>query len=296
MSKYQNFVPQPIAFYRELYSGDRQYQNYRLNQCKSDLSTWRLVVVAQGPGLFPDSPRLRVPTFQIKRDIALGDAVTDFKLVNIEGIILDTDLALTGFSIADLNSTPTLDSIIYDGSILTPDISGLPYGHYYLTVTDGTNTWYSEVFELEGESTIDPTFPASCGTLGNARLEWSNPQCIISETIYNDAPSFQLILPVDLGQPDYKYKPDTQDDGQGGVVNLFQRIDKRWRFFIVAPEYIADALTSVQMMSSVSLNFESGDFIICRDVEVEVDWTTPCFAKISFTFSADFLSKTACCV
>ena len=294
MSKYQNYVPQPLAFYKQLGAGDRRYQNYRLNQCKGDLSTWRLIVVAQGPGTTIDSPRLRIPPFQLNRTTGLGAAVTSFTLIEKNGLIPNTPLDTGGFSVENLNATPTKDAIIYNGAVQTPDISGLPFGYYYLTVSDGTITWYSEVFELEPESTIDATFPASCGTLGYAKLEYS-PGCTISETIHVDSNSFRLLLPVDLGQPDYEYKPDSEDDGQGGVVTLYKRLEKRWKFFIIGPEYMADALAAVQMMGSVSLNFEAGDFIVCRDVKVDVDWTTPCFARITFEFSADILSKTACC-
>lgn len=291
MSKFQNYVPQPFAFYKEMTAGDRQYQNYNLNQCSGDLSTWRLIVVAD-----LDDPQLRIPPFQIKRATSLGSPVLDFTLIRLDGTLADIPLSTAAFSVENLNTTPTLDSIIFSGAAITLALDDIPTGQFYVTVSDGTNTWYSEIFEVEDESAIDPTFPAACGGLGWARLEWSNSACIISETIHNDAPSFQLLLPVDLGQPGYDYKPESEEDGQGGKVTTFHRLEKRWSFFIVAPEYIADALTATQMMSSVVLNFESGDFMTCRDIEVEVDWSTPCLAKITYSFSSDILSKTACCV
>lgn len=295
MSKYTNYVPQPLPFYRELSSGDRQYQNYRLDHCSGDLNTWRLVIVAQTPGLSVDTPRIRIPHFQIKRSTALGAAVTSFKIISLDGLLSDTSLSTAGFSIEDLNDTPTIDSIVFNGGVLTPDIAQWPVGRYYLTVSDGTNTWYSEVFELEEESTVNATFPATCGDLPWIALEYSNSGCIISETIHNNAPSFRFLIPASLGQPSYEYKPESKDNGQGGTVKLFHRLEKRWQFFILAPEYVADALAAVQMMSSVTINFVSGDFIQCNDVEVDVSWETPCFAKITFTFTADILSKTSCC-
>jgi len=295
MSKYTDYVPQPLAFYRELSTGDRQYQNYNLGQCAGDLSTWRFVVVAQMTGAPIDNPRLRIPPFQIKRATALGAAVTTFKLISVDGLLSDTTLALTGFSVEDLNDTPTRDAIIYDGSTLTPDIAMFLPGRYYLTVSDGTNTWYSEVFELESEDSENLTFPSTCSDLPWISLEYSNSGCIISETIHNNAPSFRFLIPASLGQPAYDYKPETKDNGQGGTVKLFHRLEKRWQFFILAPEYVADALAAVQMMSSVTINFVSGDFIICNDVEVDVAWETACLAKITFTFTADILSKTSCC-
>lgn len=294
MSKHQNYVPQPIAFYKELSSGDRQYQNYRLGQCDGDLSTWRLVVVAQKPGSAIDNPRLRIPPFQIKRDTGTGSSVSSFKLISLTGLISDVTLDTAGFSVQNLNVGGTVDAIIFNGVALTPDVSGLPIGRYYLTVSAGSGVWYSEVFELEDESSIDPDFPASCNSLPWLSLEYSNPACIISETIY-PSPAFRFLIPAALGRPSYDYKPETKDNGQGGTVKLFHRLDKRWNFFIMAPEYVADALAAVQMMSSVSINFVSGDFINCSDIEVDASWETPCLAKITFSFTADILSKTACC-
>lgn len=252
------------------------------------------MVVAQKPGSSVDSPRLRIPPFQIKRAVSLGSAVTSFKLVNLATGTQIT-LSVSGFIVEDLNDTPTRDAIIYGGNVLTPDVAGLPIGRYYLTVSDGTNTWYSEVFELDDESSVDPTFPATCGDLPWMALEYSNSGCIISETIHNNAPSFKFLIAASLGQPSYDYKPETKEDGQGGTVKLFHRLEKRWQFFVLAPEYVADALAAVQMMSAVTITFLYGDAIQCKDVEVDVSWETPCLAKITFSFTADILSKTSCC-
>lgn len=286
MSKYQNYVPQPLAFYKEFLEDDRRYQNYKQAQCAGDLSTWTLVIVADMA-----DPVIQVPAFQIKTDYD-PVSVSSFRLRSVDGTV-NIPLDDSGFTIESLGTD--LYCILFDGtSDITLAIDTIEPKQYYFTVADVGNTYYSEVFEFQQQSTENTRFPQTCGGVDWMKLRWSNPGCIISETIFN-AGTFHLFIAGGLGQPDYVYKPETEDDGQGGKINVFQRLDKKWEFFIVAPEYVADALTAVQMFSDVQIAFVGDDFLQCRDIEVSTDWQTSCLVKITFRFSADFLAKTACC-
>lgn len=292
MSKYTNYVPQPLAVYKEFYAGDRTNHNYNLCQCKGDKSTWSLILLTSN--LYNS---LSVPVFHIKRDHRVNDIVS-VTLKSTNGFTFDLeDWAATT---KDLNDPVTLDSIVflphtYTG--ITHGFGGIldPAEYYYLVISDGVETWYTEIFQVSPPSSESIYFPGGCDDdCGYINLQWA-PGCILSETIHSDTAAFSIFLPVNICQPKYEYKPEKEDDGDGGQVTTFQRLEKRWEFFVYAPEYIADALTSVQMMSTVGIDFQNGDSIICRDVEVEVDWQTPCFAKITFRFTGDFLVKTACC-
>ncbi len=293
MSKYSNYIPQPIPFYRELTSGDRRYQNKNLPQCGETGSVWSLTIVAD-----LDDPQIKIPRFDLKMNYE-STGVTDFYLRSTDGIT-NISLNTSYFSVVSLGVNPEDEveyfAIIFNGTPIDLALDSIAEKEYELTVTDGTNTWYSENFYFADESTENVNFPATCGDTVWAMLSFSNSGCVISNTIYNDAPSFEMLLPVNIAQPGYNYKPEQEDDGEGGQVTLFKRLEKRWEFFIVAPEYMADALTAIQMFSSVSITFVGNDSIICRDVEVDApDWINACDAKITFRFTADFLAKTACC-
>ena len=291
MSKYgPTYIPQPLAFYRELTSGDRRYQSRNLNQCSGG-TTWRLTIV----GDF-DDPQFQFPRFDLKMNYE-SSGVTDFFLRSVDGVT-NVSLNTSYFSVASLG----LDSedvewwaITFSGTPIDSALDSIPEKEFYLTVEDGANVWYSETFWFADESTENSSFPESCGSEGWLKISYSNSGCIISNTFYNDGPSFEVFIPADLAQPNYLYKPDPLDDGDGGTLYTFKRLDKRWEFYITAPEYMADALTAIQMFANVSLTFVGNDVIICRDVEVGVDWINACEAKIKFTFSAEFLAKTACC-
>ena len=291
MSKFQNYIPQPFAFYRELSAGDRRYQNYNLNQCKSDLTTWRFTVISNLA-----SPLMHIPRFDLKTDYE-PTAINSFRLKSKDGAH-DIPLNDTNFNFYPLKDDNSLWAIIYNATPIPPGaMDPIPIGKQWeLTVDDGTNVWYSEVFEFVEEDPANSTFPAPCGTEGWLSLEWSNPGCIISETFYHDSAGvMQLLLPLDLAQPNYEYKTDEENDGDGGQTKTFERLDKVWSFFIVAPEYIADALSAAQMFSNVSITFPGGDSIQCHNFKADVNWQTDCLAKITCTFTAEFLAKTACC-
>ncbi len=296
MSKYNDYIPQALPVYRELSEGDRSNQNYNLCQCNGDLSTWQLPLLTNS-----FLSELKVPPFHIKRDHRVGD-ITAITLKSTDGTVSH---ALTGWSntLNDLNDPVTKDAVVFFAHTYT-DIqdaftdAGLldPGKFFYLLITDGTDTWYTEIFVAVQPDADNTDYPADCGdSCGYVNLLWSNPGCTISETIHSNSPAFSLFLPVNIAQPKYNYKPDTEDDGEGGVVKTFQRLEKRWEFFVRGPEYLADCISAIQMFSNVSLNFPNGDFVSCKDIEVEVEWDTPCFATITFRFTGEFLAKTACC-
>jgi len=296
MSKYNDYIPQALPVYRELYAGDRSNQNYNLCQCNSDLTTWQLPLLTNS-----FRSELKVPPFHIKRDHRVGN-ITAITLKSTDGTVSHS---LTGWSntLNDLDSPVTKDAVVFFAHTFTGIQDGLTDAgllvadkYFYLLITDGTDTWYTEVFVAVLPDADNTDYPADCDDgCGYVRLVWSNSGCIISETIHSNSPAFQLFLPVNIAQPKYRYSADTEDDGEGGAVKTFQRLEKRWEFFVRGPEYLADCLASTQMFSSVSVQFPNDDFISCQDIEVEVDWETPCFARITYRFTGEFLVKTACC-
>lgn len=296
MSKYNDYIPQALPVYRELYAGDRSNHNYKLCHCNGDLNTWRLPMLTNS---FRSS--LTVRPFHIKRDHRVGD-ITAITLKSTDGTVSHS---LTGWSntVNDLNDPVTKDAIVFLQHTFTGIQDGLtdagllvPEKFFYLLITDGTDTWYTEVFVAVQPDADNSDYPADCGDeCGYIDLNWSNSGCVISETIHSNSPSFGLFLPVNIAQPEYNYTPDQEDNGEGGQTTTFHRLEKRWQFFVRGPEYLADCLAATQMFSSVSVNFPNGDFIACKNVEVGVEWETPCLAKITFKFTGEFLTKTACC-
>ena len=106
MSKYSNYVPQPLAVYKEMYAGDRSNQNYNLCQCNGDLSTWQLILLTDN-----DFETINSPVFHIKRT---HRAESEF-IVTLKSIDGAVSFVLTGatYTINDLDDPVTLDAIVF---------------------------------------------------------------------------------------------------------------------------------------------------------------------------------------
>lgn len=283
---YNNYVPQPFPFYPYI-----EYQNFRRLQCKGDLSTFKLIVKSYGEDSFTQNLFIWVPPFQIKR-VETATAIDYLKVIRLDTgatVANDTSPAINIQALEDGR-----ESLVWEGEWVS--IGDLAAGvfNFYVEVKSGSDKWYSEVFQLDRDNGAEYDIPAPCGDIEYIRLKWSNP-CNISNTIHGDFGGFNCYLPITLGQPSYNYKPDYEDNGDGTRVITFQSLAKRYTFFILAPEYMADALVAMQFFQAVTMYLYNGDTVSMQDIEVEVDWTTDCFAKVKVSFSVDVLAKTACC-
>lgn len=293
MSKFQDYLPQPFPVYRMLathpdYPVELHYQNHRLNQCNGDLTTFRIVLPYDGT-------KIAFPSFVVRRP-AGGASITTWNLGKVGGSISPTISGISS-TIEALDTDGTWEAVIFPSQSFTRAVNTTDA--YYIRFTDGVNSWYSEVFYFVDSPTISAVLPYStmpnpCLNEEYIQLVWSNPGCVISEQFPMGA-AFMLNLPANLASPTYNYKKETEEDGQGGQGTTFQRITKRWTFFVLAPEFIADALTAMQMFSDVGINFQYGDTLVCEDIEVNVDPQTACLSNVKVSFSSTFLAKTACC-
>lgn len=296
MSKYQDYIPQSLPVYRGLpsYSGgasaDTHYQNYKQWQSKDDLATFQYTLPHDGTNYV-------IPPMMVKR-AAGGAAIAAFGLYNLDGSGAQLYISMPTTDITNLDDSPVYEAVYFPGErhAVGSTTTGTPY---YFAFNDGTNYWYTEVFYFSHSGTIPGTgayltLPNPCGGLEWIQLVWSNPNCILSETFPADA-VFVLNLQAVISRPQYNYIADTEDDGQGGNSVNFQRLEKRWEFFIVGPEYLADALVAVQMFSNVGIVFQYADTVNCNDIEVETEPIENGLMRITFRFWTTFLSKTSCC-
>jgi len=281
-----HYIPQPFAIYNRL-----EYQTHRRAHCENITDDFRLVTIWRST-----SGLLRIPPFQIRRNAGGSDTVTikAHKLNPVEQV------TITVSSSVEANGTAYKNLVVPGQWISAPTALSTGEGQfwehcqeYYLEIVWGGTSYYSEVFRTLTPHT-DFNYPdQSQGAW--LSLEYSNSGCIIGELIHNDSSGFQAFLPVTVGQPEYDFTRDVETGGQGQETALFQSLKKRWKFFLLAPEFMADALAALQLFSAASLNLPNGDFYIMKDVSVEVDWSSACVAKITVTFTTDIIPKSACC-
>lgn len=127
----------------------------------------------------------------------------------------------------------------------TPALS-LDNGQYYMTIFDGMQTWYSEVFTSVND--IEPYL----------KIEWWDNQDFVMDAgmiVYTN-PTFKnvLYLDSDLAKPEYPFEEEgeTRD---GYFFPIKQISEKRYRFKFFASEYLLDVMRFIRMADNAKITY-----------------------------------------
>lgn len=134
------------------------------------------------------------------------------------------------------------DLIIYPG--LLPMATPTPEGLYYAELTDGVETWYSEVFNIV--RTVDDYLS----------IEWWDEQPLYYSGghIEYSGQKFKnrVYFPTQVGKPDY----DFTEEGEKRDGYFFpekQTSEKIYKFAFLAPEYLCDAMRIIRMSDHIKI-------------------------------------------
>lgn len=195
----------------------------------------------------------------------------------------NTGAAIESFSIIDWNTgteTDVLSDVINYGLevveyasdgydlIIYPDVfpfsTSFDSGWYYAKMSDGLNTWYSDVF-------------AMCNGLDEKciKLEYWH-----SEDLCHDAGRIRYSFPYkthhyiksDLGKPTYPY--EEQVDRRDGKTFPLQQISaKEYQFVFYGPEHLCDALRVVRLHDHINIYYQGRTFEV-DEFFFEPEWLT----------------------
>lgn len=157
--------------------------------------------------------------------------VTGITLYKADGTLVGS-LPLT----TEIKALGEQDCIIYKGTQTLG--SALSNGQYYLKMTDGTNTWYSEVFTAVND--IQPYLKITW---------WDNEDFVMDAgTIVYVNPSFKNILYLDatLAKPEYPFEEEGESR-DGYFFPIKQISEKRYKFAFFASEYLLDVMRFIRM-------------------------------------------------
>lgn len=132
------------------------------------------------------------------------------------------------------------DLIIFPATL---SVGSFNVGRYYLTMSDGTNTWYSEVFNF-----VDTT-------AGLVKVEWwhDGDFCYPSGRVrYNYPYKGRVYLKTDIGKPEYTFE-QVVSERNGKNFKLKQISAKQYKFLFLAPEYLIDAFRQVPLHDFVEI-------------------------------------------
>lgn len=287
---YQYNVPQPIPFYSDING-----QNFRRIQCQPDDSGWQNFIV------YKRTPRtLKAPRLDIKR-VKTGASVTQFAVYNAETDSLIASCPTSGWNNTDIGTDGTDDfEVLYRTEVYFDPGAGMSENvPYYFKVASGGIEYFSEVFYIANESAENDLFPAACDDGQRfIKIRYENTGAVMNMYYTDTGSGYFILIPAQLGQPTYQVTKNRKENGAGSGFDSLVRIAKRFRFFIAAPEYVADLLNTLPLFQSVKMQFPNGEELTMQDIEVETNWgESACFAEVSVAFTATEaydIVRTAC--
>ena len=142
----------------------------------------------------------------------------------------------TGLKVINPIGAQDIDVIVYSGLLLA--FTKFANGQYYAVMSDGVQTWYSEMFTVVNDIS------------GYLKLEWWDVDDFYMDegVIIYKSPLFRnkLYLCADIAKPEYIFEEDgeTRD---GYFFPAKQISEKRYHFTFLASEYLLDVMRFVRM-------------------------------------------------
>lgn len=179
--------------------------------------------------------------FQLRRENT-GAAISSMVVVEVSTGTETNVLAsavVSGLEVVEY-AADGYDLIIYPSTV---SLGSFNVGRHYIRMGDGTNTWYSEVFNF-----VDTT-------AGLVKIEWwhSGDFCYPSGSLrYNYPYKSRVYLKTDIGKPEYPFE-QVISERNGKNFKLKQISSKQYKFVFLAPEYVCDAFRQVPLHDFVEI-------------------------------------------
>ena len=153
--------------------------------------------------------------------------------------------------------------------ILYPSILPMPLnqldGIYYMTLSDGVQTWYSEMFTVVQDVS------------GYLKIQWWDIENLVfdaGQIVYKN-PDFKntLYLCTELGKPDYEFEEDGEE--RDGYFFPEKQISvKTFKCTILAPEFLCDVMRFIRMADYIHITDKYGREYDCDTFLITPKWQT----------------------
>ena len=203
------------------------------------------------------------------------------RLYTPDGVLVRTvAMTLTKVSLTDY------DVIIYNGGVISP---ALPMGQYYLVLTSGQNSWYSDVVTVVSN------------TLTMTRIEWWNEADMVfpaGRIVYNWRSGGQMVqyknrmyFYEEIGMPEYTV--EEEGDTRDGLFYATKVLSgKKYKMQVAQlTEAMCDALRFVHLADNVTVRDGYGRMYYCDSVLVTPEWQTGAVASASVEIVTDTFVK-----
>ena len=180
-------------------------------------------------------------------------------------------------------------SVDYLVSTTSAFSTSLPEGQYYFKLSDGTNTWYSDVFTAISSDNLHRL----------VLVRWYDDTDFVMDAgrIVYVSPSYQneLYLRAEIAKPKYEFEEN--GDTRDGVFYPTKLISKKvYQMHTLAPEYLLDVMRLIRMADHVVVctwdeegnpyPMDAAAFLITPEWEAEGD-----VAGVAIEFETDTIAK-----
>lgn len=178
------------------------------------------------------------------------------------------------------------DVLIYNGDALN---DALPMGQYYLVLTSGQNSWYSDVVTIVSN------------TLTMTRIEWWDEADMVfpaGRIVYRYASGGQTVqyknrmyFLEEIGMPEYTV--EEEGDTRDGLFYATKVLSgKKYKMQIAQlTEAMCDALRFIHLSDNVRVQDGYGRVYYCDSVLVTPEWQTGAVASASVEITTDTFVK-----
>lgn len=207
--------------------------------------------------------------FQIMRTHRAGTTISSFVIYKRDGTLVgDYTSAVSQQVTIKKFESRGYDVIVFTG--IEAVFESFPIGQYYAVLSDGTDTWYSEVYTAVGDMS------------GYLKIEWWDAEDFVMDagTIVYTEPAFHNVvyLQAEIAKPEYPF--EEEGEARDGYYFPYKQIsEKRYRFSFLASEYMLDVLRFVRMADFVSIakagvNYRVDSFLITPEWDAAGDVAT----------------------
>ena len=192
------------------------------------------------------TPALFMLPFQILRTHRSGTTISSFQVYTKAGVLVGNytqAIRDAGITIKQFTSLG-YDVIVFGGQM--PVFTRFADGQYYAAISDGTQTWYSEIFTVVNY--IEPYLKITWWDLSDFTMD--------AGTIVYTNPSYKnvLYLQSDIAKPEYTF----EEEGEtldGYFFPTKQISEKRYRFNFLASEYLLDVMRFIRMADFAEIEY-----------------------------------------
>lgn len=212
-------------------------------------------------------------------------AIKSFKIYTRCDELVDdftADMIASGLTIKHVQ-LQDIDVIVYPG--IFPISRVIADGQYYAEMSDGVDTWYSEMFTI------------SKAASSYLKIEWWDVEDFVMDAgaiVYKYANGTQfrniLYLQTDIAKPEYEFEEESEER-DGYTFPIKQISKKTFHFSFLASEYLLDVMRFIRLSDYVEITYKGqrysvDSFMLSPEWEdygdiasVDAEFTTATVAK-----------------